>query len=236
MNTETNNVRFQNVLGIIQDSKELCEDKDGRKVVAAIVDDDYHCWSIGYNKFISNDEREVTYNIPKDKMDKDIRKTKYPYIIHAEMDAIMNMLRKNDETTLGKKIIVTYYPCNECAKLIIASGIKEVILYNTGYPDLTKDRYNLTNILFTIAGVKVKMYWEIELELNREAIKLELKNREQLTQAATQISQQNIEERPKFEKAADLIQYINNLEKDLSKKEYSKYLSEMIGKFDPHMD
>lgn len=235
MNTETKREKFQNILGRIQDSKELCEDRDGKKVVAAIIDDDYHCWSIGYNKFISNDEREVTYDIPKDKIDKDIRKTKFPYIIHAEMDAIMNMLKHKDESTVGKKIIVTYYPCNECAKLIIASGIKEVILYNTGYPDLTKDRYNLTNILFTIAGVKVKMYWEVELELNREKIKQELKEREKASQSIP-ISQMMVEAKPKFETAEDLIQYINNSEKDLSKKEYSKYLREMTGKFDPHMD
>lgn len=235
MNTETKREKFQNILGRIQDSKELYEDRDGKKVVAAIIDDDYHCWSIGYNKFISNDEREVTYDIPKDKIDKDIRKTKFPYIIHAEMDAIMNMLKHKDESTVGKKIIVTYYPCNECAKLIIASGIKEVILYNTGYPDLTKDRYNLTNILFTIAGVKVKMYWEVELELNREKIKQELKEREKASQSIP-ISQMMVEAKPKFETAEDLIQYINNSEKDLSKKEYSKYLREMTGKFDPHMD
>lgn len=147
----------------------------------------------------------------------------------------MNMLKHKDESTVGKKIIVTYYPCNECAKLIIASGIKEVILYNTGYPDLTKDRYNLTNILFTIAGVKVKMYWEVELELNREKIKQELKEREKASQSIP-ISQMMVEAKPKFETAEDLIQYINNSEKDLSKKEYSKYLREMTGKFDPHMD
>lgn len=235
MNTETKKEKFQNILGIIQDSKELCEDKEGKKVVAAIIDDDYHCWSIGCTKFITNDEREVTYDIPKGKIDKDIRKTKFPYIIHAEMDAITNMLKHKDESTIGKKMIVTYYPCNECAKLIIASGIKEVILYYTGYPDLTKDRYNLTNILFTIAGVKVKMYWEVELELNREKIKQELKEREQASQAIP-ISQMMVEAKPKFETAEDLIQYINNSEKDLSKKEYSKYLREMTGKFDPHMD
>lgn len=235
MNTETKREKFQNILGRIQDSKELCEDRDGKKVVAAIIDDDYHCWSIGYNKFISNDEREVTYDIPKDKIDKDIRKTKFPYIIHAEMDAIMNMLKHKDESTVGKKIIVTYYPCNECAKLIIASGIKEVILYNTGYPDLTKDRYNLTNILFTIAGVKVKMYWEVELELNREKIKLELMEREQKEQYSLN-SQLPNESVPKFQKADDLIQFINDYEKKLPENELSKFLMEMGNKYDSRLN
>eukprot|EP00959_Pyramimonas_sp_CCMP1952_P132273 2765629-Pyramimonas_sp.AAC.1 len=48
--------------------------------------------------------------------DGDVLKTKYPYVCHAEMNAIMN---KNAASLAGASIYVTMYPCNECAKLII---------------------------------------------------------------------------------------------------------------------
>lgn len=48
----------------------------------------------------------------------------YFLVCHAEMNAILN---KNSADVKGCKIYVTHYPCNECAKLIVQSGIKEVI-------------------------------------------------------------------------------------------------------------
>ena len=49
--------------------------------------------------------------------------TKYPYVCHAEMNAIMN---KNTASLEGMRIYVTLFPCNECAKLIIQSRLSEV--------------------------------------------------------------------------------------------------------------
>ena len=50
--------------------------------------------------------------------------TKYPFVCHAEMNAILN---KNCESLQGCRMYVTLFPCNECAKLIIQSGIREVV-------------------------------------------------------------------------------------------------------------
>ena len=50
----------------------------------------------------------------------------YLTVCHAEMNAIMN---KNCHELKGCLIYVTQFPCNECAKLIIQAGIKEVIYY-----------------------------------------------------------------------------------------------------------
>jgi len=50
--------------------------------------------------------------------------TKYPYVVHAELNAIMN---KNSESCRGCRLYCTLSPCNECAKVIIQSGIKKVI-------------------------------------------------------------------------------------------------------------
>ena len=55
------------------------------------------------------------------------RQTKYPYVCHAQMNAILN---KNSASLNGCRIYVSLFPCNECAKLIIQSGITEVIYYS----------------------------------------------------------------------------------------------------------
>lgn len=56
--------------------------------------------------------------------------TKYPYVCHAEPNAILN-------STVDDlyKIYTTLFPCNECAKLIIQSGIKEIIYLHDFYHD-----------------------------------------------------------------------------------------------------
>ncbi|HHX00621.1 MAG TPA: dCMP deaminase family protein [Acholeplasmataceae bacterium] len=57
--------------------------------------------------------------------------TKYPYVVHAEPNAILNSIEKLDNATL----YVTLFPCNECAKLIIQSGIKEIVYLSDKYND-----------------------------------------------------------------------------------------------------
>ena len=56
--------------------------------------------------------------------------TKYPFVCHAEMNAILN---KNCESLQGCRMYVTLFPCNECAKLIIQSGIREVVYMSDKY-------------------------------------------------------------------------------------------------------
>jgi dCMP deaminase len=55
--------------------------------------------------------------------------TKYPYVVHAEPNAILNAT----VPLQGARIYVTLFPCNECAKLIIQSGIKEIIYLSDKY-------------------------------------------------------------------------------------------------------
>ena len=52
--------------------------------------------------------------------------TKYPYVCHAEMNAILN---KNAACVGGATLYVTMFPCNECSKLLIQAGIREVVFY-----------------------------------------------------------------------------------------------------------
>lgn len=119
------------------------------QVGACIVSDDNRILSIGYNGAPNGFEDE---NFPWARDGEKIY-TKYPYVCHAEMNAILNY-RGTKKEFENAKIYVDLFPCNECAKLIIQSGIKEVIYLS--------DKYNGTdeNIaskrLFDTCKVKYK--------------------------------------------------------------------------------
>lgn len=107
-------------------------------VGACIVSSDKKILSIGYNGFprgISDDE------FPWGN-EGNFLETKYPYVVHAEANAILN-------TTLplfGATIYVTLFPCNECVKLIIQSGIKKIIYADNKYAG-TKENMAATKML-----------------------------------------------------------------------------------------
>lgn len=61
-------------------------------------------------------------NYPWENDDKNWLETKYPYVVHAEANAIIHA-RQN---CFGFSLYTTLFPCGECAKLIIQSGIKEI--------------------------------------------------------------------------------------------------------------
>lgn len=103
------------------------------QVGACIVDDQNRILSTGYNGFplgCSDDE------FPWKRTGEETE-TKYPYVVHAELNAILNTRGKSLQ---GSRIYVALFPCNECAKAIIQAGIKEVIYLSDKYRDtpLTK--------------------------------------------------------------------------------------------------
>jgi dCMP deaminase len=58
--------------------------------------------------------------------------TKYPYVCHAELNAVLNAISNN---LTGCRIYVALFPCNECTKVIIQSGIREIIYLSDRYKD-----------------------------------------------------------------------------------------------------
>ena len=95
------------------------------QVGACIVNEDNRVVGIGYNG--------LPYGCEDDKYpwarEGDLLNTKYPYVVHAELNAILN-------STISLKncrIYVSLFPCNECAKAIIQSGIKEIIYESDKY-------------------------------------------------------------------------------------------------------
>jgi len=98
------------------------------QVGACIVNEDKRIVGIGYNGFPRNCSDE---QLPWDKKAENINDTKYPYVVHAEANAILNSTKSLKDATL----YVALFPCNECTKLIIQSGIKEVVYLSDKYKD-----------------------------------------------------------------------------------------------------
>ncbi|RCV46169.1 hypothetical protein SETIT_9G511200v2 [Setaria italica] len=81
--------------------------------------------------------------------------TKYPYVVHAEVNAILNT---NHASAAGQKLYVTMFPCNECAKIIIQSGVSEVIYFVEKRIDNSAHVYVASHKLLSMAGVKVRKH------------------------------------------------------------------------------
>ena len=99
------------------------------QVGACIVSDQNIIISTGYNgmpKGCSDDE------FPWDRSGENEAQTKYPYVVHAELNAILNASGRD---LRGSRLYVALFPCNECAKAIIQSGVKEVVYLSDKYAD-----------------------------------------------------------------------------------------------------
>ncbi len=117
------------------------------QVGACIVDTNNRILSTGYNGFpygCSDDD------FPWGREGDSAASTKYPYVVHAELNAILNA---GGKALAGSRIYVGLFPCNECAKAIIQSGIREVVYLSDKYADteLTK----VSRRMLTAGGVKL---------------------------------------------------------------------------------
>lgn len=92
----------------------------------------------------------------------DFLNTKYPFVVHAELNAILNARGKS---LVGAKIYVALFPCNECSKAIIQSGIREVIYLSDKYADT--DAVKASKRMFQAANVTFR-------KLETETKKIEL--------------------------------------------------------------
>ena len=119
------------------------------KVGSCIVDQNHKVVSIGYNGMPRGiDEDKVSWN-KGEGLD-----SKYLYVCHAEFNAILN---SRDGTALnGCTLYVTLFPCNECTKAIIQTGIKEVVYYSNKYEHTTETQASLK--MLQLAGIKVRHY------------------------------------------------------------------------------
>lgn len=79
--------------------------------------------------------------------------TKYPFVTHSELNAILNYRGGSLE---GTKLYVSLFPCNECAKAIIQAGIKSVVYDSDKYDGTPSNQ--AAKKMFQAAGVKYIQY------------------------------------------------------------------------------
>ena len=121
----------------------------GTQVGACIVNEENRIMSVGYNGMPCGcSDDEFPWDRGGDTLD-----TKYPYVCHAELNAILNF---RGGFLKGCKVYCTLFPCNECAKAIIQIGIAEVIYLEDKYA--TTDSVIASKKMFDAAGVKYKQY------------------------------------------------------------------------------
>jgi len=121
---------------------------------------------------IVNDEKKIVgvgYNgMPRGCVDEDfpwpvregkLHETKYAYVVHAELNAILNSI----SSLKGCTLYVSLFPCNECTKSIIQSGIKEIVFEDNKYEG--KDFDLAAKKMIQASGVKVRQFKAKEITL-----------------------------------------------------------------------
>ena len=119
------------------------------QVGACIVSEDNKILSIGYNGFPMGCSDDV---FPWARVGNGLD-SKYPFVTHAELNAILNY---RGGSLAGAKLYVSLFPCNECAKAIIQSGIKTVIYADDKYSGTQSN--TASKMLFDAAGVTYRKY------------------------------------------------------------------------------
>ena len=120
------------------------------QVGCCIVSQDNKILSMGYNGLqmgCSDDE------FPWEREGENPLETKYLYVAHSELNAILNY---SGGSLQGAKLYVCLFPCNECAKAIIQSGIKEVIYDSDKYAE--QPAFRASKRMFRAAGVAYRPY------------------------------------------------------------------------------
>lgn len=121
------------------------------QVGACIVNNEKRIVGIGYNGFPHGCDDETfpwTNEGP-------FLETKYPYVVHAEPNAILNSTTKLNECTM----YVSLFPCHECVKLIIQSGIKEIVYMGDKYNGTESDQ--AAKKMLKAANVRVRKVPEL---------------------------------------------------------------------------
>ncbi len=114
------------------------------QVGACIVNGQKRIVGVGYNGFPTGCSDDT---LPWCR-DGDLYDTKYPYVCHAELNAVLNSSPGN---LTGCIIYSALFPCNECAKVIIQVGIREVIYLSDKYADT--DSVRASRRMFDQAGI-----------------------------------------------------------------------------------
>ncbi len=132
-------------MGVAELSAKRSKDPN-TQVGACIVNQKNRIVGIGYNGFpVGIDDETYPWE-----SEGEFLNTKYPYVVHAEPNAILNSTVPLDEAIL----YVTLFPCHECAKLIIQSGIKEIVYVENKYQEAESVKASMR--MLKDAGVRLR--------------------------------------------------------------------------------
>jgi len=121
--------------------------KDPSTKVGCCIVKDHKIIGIGYNGMpngIPDDSPEISWERPE----------KYQYVVHAEVNAILNTV--SFDKLRGATLYCTLFPCNECMKIIIQSGITEIVYADMKDPSRSDMKASLT--MMKLAGLTSREY------------------------------------------------------------------------------
>ena len=139
----------QYFMGVALLSAERSKDPS-TQVGACIVGEDNRILSMGYNGMPRGcDDDDMPWGRDGAALD-----SKYVFVCHAELNAILNY--HGTGNLKGARVYVTLFPCNECAKAIIQSGISEIIYMSDKYAD--SESTIASKMMFDMTGIKYRKY------------------------------------------------------------------------------
>jgi dCMP deaminase len=145
-------MKHEKLISIAECIAQLSKDPS-TKVGAIVFDDDSNILSTGFNGIPRGvSDNEYRYNH---------RETKYKFVCHAEANAIAQAARVGARLLNSNMIVTSMYPCSNCAKLIIQSGIKKVYVptpTNSPVEQRWREDIEITTIMFHEAGVTLEEY------------------------------------------------------------------------------
>lgn len=129
------------------------------QVGCCIVNQNKKIVAVGYNGMPMgcNDK-----DFPWDVKEGSLENTKYAYVVHAELNAILN----STQQLSGCTIYVSLFPCNECSKAIIQSGIKEIVYADDKY--FGTPSFIASRRMLEASGVKVRQVKDIQIKINED--------------------------------------------------------------------
>ncbi|MDO4941817.1 MAG: dCMP deaminase family protein [Lachnospiraceae bacterium] len=126
------------------------------QVGACIVNKEHKILSMGYNGMpVGCHDDDMPWA-----RDKDPLESKYLYVCHAELNAILNYSGGSLQDAI---VYVTEFPCNECAKAIIQSGIREIVYLSDKYSD--SDSTKASKKMFDMVGIQYREFQKKQIEI-----------------------------------------------------------------------
>jgi dCMP deaminase len=127
------------------------------QVGACLVNKDKRIIGIGYNGFPTglDDDAYPWHN------EGSFLETKYPYVVHAEPNAILNATA----SLKGATLYVTLFPCHECSKLIIQSGVREIVYVEDKYQD--RDSFKASKRMLEDVGISLRQMHGLKVSVTR---------------------------------------------------------------------